>query len=79
MEGFPVPMVTWTHNDSALPECTNDIINMGIVCVESTSGGAGVVIMFAEEMDAGKYTCTAVNSAGVAIYEVFVTVQAEIS
>ena len=79
VEGFPVPMVTWTHNNSALPECTSDLLNMNIVCVESTRGGAGVLILSAEEVDAGRYACTAVNPAGMAIYEVFITVERETS
>ena len=74
-EGFPVPSVSWTHNNTMLPECTIDIINSGTVCVETQVGSAGVLILFSEERDAGRYTCTAVNSAGVATYEVFVTVQ----
>ena len=62
-------------NDTSLPVCTREIIDMRIVCAEVNSGSAGVIILFAKESDGGRYTCTAVNAAGIAVYEVLVSVK----
>ena len=73
--GYPIPTTTWSFNGTVLPNCTTEIITMGIVCSERSSGSAGVIILTAKAGDAGRYTCTAVNAAGIAVYEVLVNVQ----
>ena len=37
--------------------------------------GPSVFIQSAEERDTGRYTCVAENTAGRAVYEVFITVE----
>ena len=84
VEGFPPPTVSWTHNGTLLPECTLDLLNMLIVCAEfgdreRGDSSSSLLIISAKLSDTGRYECTAQNSAGVAVYEVYVAVERAIS
>ena len=73
--GFPIPSLSWTHNGTIVPPCTAELLVNLVVCFESTTGSANVIILFAMERDIGIYSCRAESPAGVAVYQVFVTVE----
>lgn len=78
-EGFPPPDVLWTHNGSKLENCTLDRLNRREVCAEFPRGGdrgsSSVLTLSVEGSNAGLYTCMANNSAGMAVYQVFISVE----
>lgn len=69
--GLPTPIITWLKDGSPLTPCTFDLLAIDRVCVTNES----VFIQIADEEDTGIYTCIAENSAGIAVYEAFVTVE----
>lgn len=77
-EGFPPPIVSWTHNGMLVPTCTMELFEMQILCAEFRpvrDSSSSLLIFSAKLSDTGPYVCIAENSAGVASYEVFVTVE----
>lgn len=71
---LPEASVSWLKDDAPLVPCTPQLQSVGAVCVTDGS----IFIQSAEEDDSGRYTCTAENSAGTAVYEVFVMVETEL-
>ena len=70
--GLPTPTVTWFMDGLTLDPCPPGQLSLlGEVCVSNGS----VYIQSVVEEDTGRYTCRAENSAGVAVYEAFVSVE----
>ncbi|XP_024119178.1 neural cell adhesion molecule 1a isoform X12 [Oryzias melastigma] len=60
-DGFPDPVVTWTHNGAALEEGDKYSLN---------EDGSELIIKDVKKVDEGDYTCTATNKAGEKSQEV---------
>jgi len=69
--GIPDPQITWLKDGELLVTTCTSVDEVECVRVD----GPSVFIQSAEERDTGRYTCVAENTAGRAVYEVFITVE----